>query len=171
MLDSGVKWLIWLLGNHDLWGDGSAVLAQMAKRHGTHKLVCHDWEARFIFEFPNGWKPAIFTAHNFKGYSMWNPLHGPMREGQMGEDADLYVCGDKHVSAQLSFENPAKGHFQHFLRVRGFKFMDDHARHLGLKEQSSGCSAITVFDPQSRSITAFLDPEEGARFLKMKRDG
>ena len=171
MLDSGVRWLIWLLGNHDQWGDGSAILAQMAKRHGTHKLICHDWEARFTLKFPNGWEPKIYTAHNFKGNSIWNPMHGPMREGQLGEDANLYVCGDKHTAAKFSFENAARGHFQHFMRVRGFKFMDDFARRLGLKEQSDGCSGISIFDPDNQSITTFLDIEEGAKFLTMKRSG
>lgn len=169
MLDSGVRWLIWLLGNHDLWGDGAAVLAQMMKRHGTHKLICHEWEARFTLKFPNGWEPKIFAAHNFKGNSIWNPMHGPMREGQMGEDSDLYVCGDKHVAAKFTFENVARGHFQHFMRVRGFKFMDDFARVRGFKEQREGCSGISVFDPEVRSITTFLNVEEGAQFLSMKR--
>lgn len=169
MLESGVRWLIWILGNHDAWGDGSAILAQMAKRLGTHKLVCHDWEARFKLLFPNGWEIRIYVAHNFKGTSIWNPMHGPMREGQLGEDADVYVCGDRHTSALFHFENVARGHSQYFMRVRGFKFMDDHARHGGFKEQSEGCSGVTVFDPEKRSVSAFLNVEEGVEFLKMKR--
>jgi hypothetical protein len=170
MLDSGVRWLLFILGNHDAWGDGSAILMQMAKRFGTHKLVCHDWEARFILEFPNGWEVKVYVAHNFKGNSIWNPMHGPMREGQLGEDADLYVCGDKHTSGLFSFENPSRGHIQNFLRVRGYKFMDDYARHNGCKEQSEGCSGVSVFDPANRSVTCFLNAEEGAVFLSMKRD-
>jgi len=169
MLDSGVIWLVFLLGNHDTWGDGSAILMQMAKRFGTHKLVLHDWEARFRLAFPNGWEPRIYTAHNFKGNSIWNPMHGPMREGQLGEEADLYVCGDKHTSGMMSFENPARGRVQTFMRVRGYKFLDDHARRLGFKEQAQGCAGLTVFDPQTTSISTFLDVEEGVSFLNMKR--
>ena len=171
MLDSGVKWLVYILGNHDIWGDGSAVLAQMAKRYGTHKLALHDWEARFTLKFPGGWDVLVYTAHNFKGSSIWNPMHGPMREGQIGELADLYVCGDKHTSGLFQFENAARGgQVQTFVRVRGYKFLDDYARHLGIKEQNQGCSAVTVLDPKAKSITTFLDSEEGVRFLNMKRE-
>lgn len=170
MLKGGVKWLVFLLGNHDAWGDGSAVLMQMAKRYGTaRKLVLHDWEARFRLQFPNGWEPRIYTAHNFKGNSIWNPMHGLIREGQIGEEADLYVCGDKHTSGEMGFENVARGRYQRFVRVRGFKFMDDYARRHGFKEQSQGCSALTIFDPAKQSISVFTDIEEGAEYLTYKR--
>jgi len=169
MLDSGVKWLIWLIGNHDAWGDGSEILAQMARRHGTHKLVCHDWEARFTLTFPNGWEPRVYASHDFKGHSMWNPLHGPMKEGQMGDDADLYVCGHKHNAAAYEFENTSRGHLQNFVRVRGYKFMDEYARRGGFKEQRGGCGAVTIFDPATKRVTVYLDTEEGADVLKAKR--
>lgn len=169
MLDSGVRWLIWLIGNHDEWGDGSEILAQMAKRHGTQKVICHDWEARFSLVFPGGWSPKIFASHDFKGHSQWNPLHGPMKEGQMGEEADLYVCGHKHNSAEFGFENVARGLYQRFVRVRGYKFFDEYARHGGFKEQKTGCGALTIFDPERRSISNFFDIDEGVEFLKLKR--
>lgn len=169
MLESGVKWLMWLLGNHDLWGDSAAVMSEMARQNGTHKLVMHDWEARFLLKFPGGWNVKIYVAHNFKGTSIYNVMHGPMREGLMGEDADLYVCGDKHVSGKFEFENPAKKKLQGFVRVRGYKFFDDHTRHLGFKEQTQGCAAITVFDPRDRSIETFLDLKKGAEFLQTLR--
>jgi hypothetical protein len=169
MLDSGVVWLVWILGNHDAWGDGSAVLTQMAQRHGTQKLVLHDWEIRFSLAFPNGWTPRVFAAHNFKGSSIWNPMHGPMREGQIGDDADLYICGDKHTAGDYGFENVARGHYQRFVRVRGFKFQDDYARRGGFKEQQEGCSAVTIFDPATRRTSVFMDVEEGAGFLAWKR--
>lgn len=171
MLESGVKWLVWILGNHDTWNDGAEILVQMGKRYGTKKLICHDWEARFCLEFKNGWSPRIFVAHNFKGVSMWNPAHGPMREGQMGEVADVYVCGDLHQSIDVGFENAARGVFQRFIRVRGFKFMDEHARRLGYKEQQEGCSAMVIFDPQRQTIQTFMDVEEGGRYLQWKRGG
>lgn len=151
------------------WGDGSAILGEMAKRFGTHRLVCHDWEARFSLEFPSGWKPLIYSAHNFKGNSIYNVMHGPMREGLMGEDADLYVCGDRHVSGEFAFENVARKRYQHFLRVRGFKFMDEFAMHHGYKEQATGCAAVTIFDPIKRTVSIKMDPEEGADFLTFKR--
>lgn len=164
MLDAGVDWLVWLMGNHDSWGDGAAILAQMAKR-GTKKIICHDWEARFRLVFPNGWEARVFAAHDFKGHSMWNPLHGPMKAGAMGPEADIYVCGHKHNWATFTYENAARGREQHFIRVRGYKFLDDYARRLGIIEQEGGCSMLTVFDPNRKSITTFSDVERGAEFL------
>lgn len=169
MLGSGVKWLLWLLGNHDLWSDGAAILQEMAKQHGTHRLMMHDWEARFRLVFPGGWEVLIYVAHNFKGTSIYNIMHGPMREGMMGEDADVYVCGDKHVSGSFCWENPARHRIQNFVRVRGYKFFDDHTRHLGFKEQSQGCAAVTIFDPRDKSIQTFLDLPKGVAFLNQLR--
>jgi len=169
MLDSGIHWLVWLIGNHDAWGDGAEVLAQMAKR-GTKKLVCHDWEARFCLTFPNGWAPRIFAAHDFKGHSQWNPLHGPMKAGQMGPEAEVYVCGHRHNWAAFIYENANRSREQHFIRVRGYKFLDDYARRLGIIEQESGCSILTVFDPSRESMTTFSDVERGVEFLNVLRN-
>lgn len=169
MLDSGVVWLVWILGNHDAFGDGSAILLEMAKRFGTHKLVLHDWEVRFSLEFPNGWSQRVYASHDFKGSSIYNPMHGPMREGLMGDDAHVYVCGHKHIAGKFSQENPARGHWQHFLRVRGYKYMDDFSRRHGFKEQRDGAAGVTVFDPETQAVSVFLNVEEGAAFLKMKR--
>lgn len=169
MLKAGIRWLVFLLGNHDQWGDGAEILAQMAKRYGTQKLVCHDWEARFRLVFPNGWEPRIYAAHDFPGSSQWNPLHGPMKEGQLGQAADLYVCGHKHNWATFTFENPGKGSIQSFIRVRGYKFLDDHARHLGKHEQETGCSILTIFDPRDQSIVSFENVAKGADYLAKLR--
>lgn len=169
MLESGVHWLVWLIGNHDAWGDGAEVLAQMGKSLGTQKVVCHDWEARFRLAFPSGWEPRIYAAHDFKGHSQWNPLHAPMKEGQMGQDADLYVCGHKHNWGCYTFENPGRMSDQTFIRVRGYKFLDEYARRIGKAEQQRGCAILTVFDPSDRSILDFENVEKGAAYLKMLR--
>lgn len=169
MFKSGVDWLVWLLGNHDQWGDGSEVLARMAKQFGTRRITCHDWEARFRLVFPNGWERRIYAAHDFPGHSQWNPLHGPMKEGMMGNRADLYVCGHKHNWATFSFENPGSGDRQHFIRVRGYKFMDDYARRIGKHEQHSGCAVLSVFDPHDETTLVFDDVEAGAGYLTFLR--
>lgn len=171
LLDSGIRWLLIIFGNHDNWGDGAAILTQMAQQHGTQKLLCHDWEARFQLVFGNGWAPRVFAAHDFPGNSQWNPLHGPMKEGQIGQAADLYVCGHKHNWAAFTYENPARGVVQTFLRVRGYKdgAMDEYARHLGKHAQKGGASILTVFDPRDRSILYFENVEKGADYLAKLR--
>lgn len=170
LLGSGIRWLVWLYGNHEQMGDGASVLGEMAKRFGTRKVVMHDWEARFSLSFGNGWEPRIFAAHNFAGHSQWNPLHGPMKEGQMGADADLYVCGHLHNWAVLKFENAARGGVvQTFIRTRGYKFLDDYARKLGKHEQQRGQSVLSVFNGERRTIETFEDVEAGADYLTWLR--
>jgi len=170
MLEAGLKWLVFLIGNHDAWGDGAGVLAQMAKRYGTQQLVCHDWEARFILEFPNAAQFRIHAAHNFKGHSQWNPMHGPMKAAMLGQEAHLLVCGDKHNWGVFRFENAERNLTQTLLRVRGYKFLDDHTRHLGIQEQQDGCSILTIFDPSNPgSVLAFDDIEQGAEYLTWLR--
>jgi hypothetical protein len=130
----------------------------------------HDWEARFSLAFPNGWAPRIFASHNFKGTSIWNPTHGLIREGKTGDEADLYICGHLHESAEQGFENVSRGRYQRFVRVRGYKFMDKYALHGGFKEQSIGSSCVVIFDPVNRSTMAYMDIAEGAEFLTWKRN-
>ncbi len=171
MLDSGVPWIVWIVGNHDKWGDGSAVLAQMAQRYGTQALVCHDWEVRFNLVFPNGAKFPVHAAHDFPGHSQWNPLHGPMKQGRFGRDACLLIAGHKHNWGVFRFENADKGIHQSFVRVRGYKFMDDYARQRGYPEQETGCAVITIFDPSKpeSGVLVFDDVEAGADYLTWLR--
>lgn len=173
MMDSGIKWLIWLLGNHDSWNDGAEIMAQMAKRHGTQKLVCHDWEVRFKLVFPNGATFKVNAAHDFKGHSMWNPLHGPMKAGKFGDGVHLYVCGHKHNWAVFQFENADMGMNQMFIRVRGYKYLDEYARRLGITEQQRGASIMTIFDPDkdpnAGGITVYEDIAAGAEYLTWLR--
>jgi len=173
LLESGVKWLIWLLGNHDDWNDGATILREMVKRYGTHKIVCHDWEARFVLEFPNKTQSKIWAAHDFAGHSQWNPNHGPMKAARWGPDVDLLVCGHKHNWMISHLELADKGTMPLLVRTRGFKFMDDYARRIGKTEQEEGCGILTIFNPHSSTrsgrITAFADVESGADYLKWLR--
>lgn len=173
MLDSGVTWLIWLLGNHDQWGDGSAILAEIAKRHGTQKVVMHDWEARFQLQFPNGEPIKVWAAHDFPGDSMWNPLHGPVKAARFGLDIDLLVCGHKHNWGISHWELGEKGTTPLMIRTRGYKFNDDYARRIGKIEQEEGAGILTIFNPMSSTragrVQAFADVELGADFLKWLR--
>lgn len=169
MLDSGVKWLVWLLGNHDVWGDGAAVLTQMAKRFGTQKIVCHDWEARFCLTFPNGKSFRVWASHDFPGHSQWNELHGPMKAAKMDDDAHLYVCGHKHNWRQDKGENASRGTIQTIARARGYKFLDDHARKFRANEQQTGHGVMAIFDPRYDDVMVDQNIERGAEYLTFLR--
>lgn len=173
MLDSGIRWLVFLLGNHDQWGDGATILNQMAKRYGTHKLVLHDWEARFRLVFPNKTEVRIWAAHDFPGFSQWHNLHGPIKSAKMGPEADLLVCGHKHCWAIHKEELPGRDLCPTLIRVRGYKFNDDYARRIGALEQQFGSAILTIFNPHSAAIvdriTPFTDLEAGVDYLQWMR--
>ncbi len=176
MHDCGITWLAWLLGNHDAWNDGAEVLAQMAAKRGTKRIVTHDWEARFVLEFPNGMRFKVFAAHDFPGHSMYHPMHGPLKASRFGaDDIDLFVAGHKHTWGIQQTELAEKGRTAPLLlRVRGYKFFDDYARHLGLPEQQEGQSCLVVINPDALTLTGrampFFDIEQGIKFLKHLRE-
>lgn len=172
MLESGIKWLIWLIGNHDAWGDGAEILAMMAAKHKTQKIVTHDWEARFVLQFKNGAEVRVNAAHDFAGNSMWNPLHGAVKAAKQGDRIDLLVCGHKHNWAISQWEMASQQTVPTMIRVKGFKTYDDYAMRLGHYEQKEGGAILTIIDPtkpQSGRVTAFVDVDAGAEYLKWLR--
>lgn len=173
MLNSGIQWALWLLGNHDTWGDGADILALMAAKHKTQKIVCHDWEARFVLQFKNGCEIRVNAAHDFPGQSMWNPLHGTVKAAKFGDRIDLLVCGHKHNWAISQWEMAAQGNIPLMIRVKGFKTYDNYAQRLGHYEQKEGAAILTVIDPNATSkagrVQAFADVEAGVDFLKWLR--
>lgn len=173
LLDSGIKWLLWLIGNHDQWGDGAEILAMMAAKHKTQKIVTHDWEARFVLQFKNGAEFRINAAHDFAGNSMWNPLHGTVKAAKFGDKTDLLVCGHLHNWAISQWEMAEKGTIPVMIRVKGYKTNDDYARKLGHHEQKEGAAILTIIDPrattQAGRVTAYADVENGVEYLKWLR--
>lgn len=173
LLKSGVRWLVWLYGNHEHMGDGMHVLAEMAKRYGTKRIAMHDWEARFVLQTPNGTEFRVNCAHNFPGNSMWNPNHGPVKAAKFGDRIDLLVCGHTHNWAISHWELPEQGVSPLMIRTRGYKHMDDYARRLGHGDQDDGQSILVVFDPgalsRSGRLIPFVDIEKGAEYLSWLR--
>jgi len=173
LLHSGIRWIVWLYGNHEHMGDGAYILSEMAKRLGTQKIVMHDWEARFVLQFPKGESFKIFAAHDFPGNSMWNPLHGPVRSARFGGSMDLLVCGHRHNWGISQWELAEQDSIPLMIRVRGYKYLDDYARRLGKTEQEEGQSILTIFNPQSKTkagrLQAFVDLEFGCDVLRFLR--
>lgn len=171
LLDSGIRWLVYLLGNHDR--DEEAIFGLMAKRFGTKQIVMHDWEARFVLRFPGGQDVRVYAAHDFPGNSMWNPLHGPVKAAMFGNNIDILVCGHKHHWAVSQWELPEQDSTPLMLRVRGYKHFDDFAKRIGKIEQKEGASILAVINPGARSVAGrvvpFVDVAEGADYLTWLR--
>ena len=148
LAESGVTWVAWLLGNHDSFGDGAAVLEGLnATRIAMRKekfpgMGVSEWQARFNLVFPNKKKCRIWASHDFPGHSMWNSLHGPLKAAHMKEEAELYICGHKHNWALHQEESAARGFVYWLARAKGYKDIDEHSMKMGHDDQTTG-AAIT----------------------------
>ena len=168
--DSGVKWLVWLDGNHDTMGSG---FTDYMRAINGSIVPMIDWRARFRLVFPNGKECRWDAAHNHKGHSMWNELHGQERAAYMDEDADIYVAGHHHTWATKRKEMP-NGAIANLARVRGYKWIDDHADRHGFNSQQNGASIMFVIRPKAKSAVEFVrmfeDIEDGCEYLKIIRE-
>lgn len=167
---SGMPWFMWLHGNHDMW-DGPVGAAWFEAKK-PHYVSMEDWQAKFTLVSPNGHELRVWAAHNFKGNSIWNNMHGLERAAQMQDWAQLYVAGHHHDVGLRQGENPHRNFCYWLARARGYKFIDHYADLHGFGHHQHGASVLAVIDPAAdkpNAVQCFLDPFEGAEFLKWKR--
>ena len=148
-----IKPLVIIKGNHDLWSASKGVKDPLDFiSQGT---VCEEWQARFQLKFPNNRIVKIHAAHNFKGDSIYNPNHGPMREELFsGSIADIYAAGDKHNWIISRYENARVNKCPVMFRARGYKYIDQYAEHLGYEPQRYGASVTCIIQPDKEGPTA-----------------
>lgn len=166
--DSGIDWLIMLTGNHDSWNDDARYLKSVCKN------ICPmvDWRAQINLVFKNGREVKIDAAHDHKGHSQWNALHGQQKASSMGGSADLYIAGHRHNWALAQNECPETGRVYHLARARGYKHIDQYAVTCGFGNQAHGSSIVTIIDPKASPLNlvrCFSDVREGAEYLKFLR--
>lgn len=169
LTEAGIRWLAWLLGNHDGWNDGIAVLRAMNVR----RIPMLDWQAQFQLVFPNDWACRIWASHNFPGHSMWNTLHGPQRAAHVKDWAHIFVCGHHHNWALHQEESASRDFVYWLARCRGYKFLDDYADKNGHQSQKFGATILAVIDPRAtvevNRVHCFADLEHGADYLQFLR--
>ena len=167
--DAGIKWLVWLMGNHDMWGEFSEIL----RGYNIKRIPMADWQAQFKLVFPNGRECKIWAAHDFKGNSMWNSLHGPQKAAHMKEQAHIYACGHTHNWAMHHEESASREFTYWLIRSRGYKFIDTYSDLLGHFPQKEGATITAVIDPHADSMAGFIqcfaDMDAAADYLTWKR--
>lgn len=168
--ESGVSWLVWLMGNHDLWGDFSEVL----RGYNIKKIPMEDWQAQFKLVFPNGRECKIWASHNFRGHSLWNSLHGPQKAAHTKAQADIYAAGHTHNWALHQEESASKRFVYWLARSRGYKFVDEYADRLGHQPQKEGATVCAIIDPHADTMAGFVqcfaDLEKAASYLEWLRN-
>lgn len=164
-----VDWDYIILGNHDHWNQGGHLFREFSA--GAHVLAFADHEARIEYQMPSGENFRLDIRHDFKGHSMWNNVHGPMKRAKIRPWADLYVCGHKHTWGVHVDEQETRGPVW-ALRVRGYKRNDEYAEAKDFTEDLYGCSLTTVIDPDAHPgdrCKVFHDVEFAADYLAFLR--
>jgi hypothetical protein len=167
----GAPWDAHLIGNHCAWAEEefAALLKGWAAVTGAK---VHEWEAEIIYQWDDG-QFIVNVAHDFKGHSQFNPVHGHIKRALEDGRADLYVAGHRHNAAQAGVENGWRKRRYEFLRVMGYKVADDYAKTKQFPQQTEGHSAIAVIDPFATTLEGrcrtFLNLEEGVEHLEALR--
>lgn len=162
----GVRWALWLLGNHDVWETGFRIFERM----NVQKILMRDWDAKVRLVTPNG-GCRLWARHDFKGSSIYNELHGLRRAATFSANADIYAAFHRHTWGTASGEGEDGKRFC-LVRARGYKMGDDYAVKNGFTEQVNGQSVVTVIQPRQGAaplVYAFDDVETGADFLTFLR--
>lgn len=170
-----VPWLVIVAGNHDMWssshGSGDP-LDWMARGHA----VKEDWLAQFEVAAPDGHVVRVDARHDFKGSSIYNPVHGLMRAQKFGDgSADILAAGHQHHAEIYCGQDPGKSTKPFWLvRARGYKHIDAFADQHQYESQASwhGSTVGIVVDPSrpiGAQIHAYTDLAEAADILQFKR--
>lgn len=169
--DSGVDWSALILGNHDHKQEALTHLLEEWARQNQSRF--YDWLVRVTYQWDGG-QYSVLAAHDFKGHSIHNPLHGLMRRAQEDGTDDLYVAAHRHTSAKAGNENGFRNRRYNFMRVRGYKDWDDYAHTRGFPQQDEGRTGVAIINPQSPTNDSrsrlFFDVAEAVEYLEMLRN-
>lgn len=167
---SGVTWLLWLLGNHDDWND----YGKLIKRYARNICPVEDWRARFRLVFPNGREAKIDAAHDHKGHSQYNLLHGQKRVTLFEEMAHIVIGAHRHCWQLTKGQCEHTGFVYWLARAAGYKQIESgqFALRGQFGEQTTGQMIFAVFrpdQPDTSWITCYDNIDDGIRALEVAR--
>jgi hypothetical protein len=166
-----VPWLYLIGGNHDAWS-GSGDPLQWITRDQAGVFDYHG--VRLNLRFPNDKTVRVNARHDFRGHSMWNTVHGPMKAAKMGWRDHILTCGHLHTSGYGFDRDPSTGLISHAIRLAGYKRHDNYAKEGGLPDQNVAPAAVTIIRPDREDddiglVTVIHDVELAAQTLTMLR--
>lgn len=164
MNESGVRWLGFVVGNHDTWNNGQELLEALNK----NKFIMEEWELKVNLKFPTGLEVPIWLSHDFKGKSAFNKVHGLVKAARERHKAKILAAGHTHEFGYYTEEMPDSDHVYHAIRSRGYKIVDSHAIINGYPTAKYGQTMCAVINPKATSaideITIFADVEKALRY-------
>jgi hypothetical protein len=168
-----VPWLIIIKGNHDLWSSsyGQGDPLDWMSRGAA---LLEDWQAKFEVATPDGHVTRIWAAHDFKGTSIYNPIHGPMRAQKFSAgEADVYCAGHQHHWELFCGEDALKSSRPYWIaRARGYKSLDEHADRHQFGTQRHGSTIGIVVDPSRdgpAALHCYADLAEAVEVMQWRR--
>jgi hypothetical protein len=166
--ETGANWIVWILGNHDLWDGGAGFFKRLCK--GIVPML--EWKAQFEIAHRSGSKVRLDCSHGRKGNSIWNETHGTLRDAKLGDTADIYLTAHTHNFGIQRIEIPQRRMRSWLVQTRGYKEMDEYSRDHGFSEYTAGAAVLFIVDPRrDRDCVThcFEDPEQGAEYLAFLR--
>lgn len=162
-------WIFRNIGNHDFWNEGDVLIGLF----GGDAYYIAEWESRIELR-AGGLRYKIHAGHNFKGTSIYNPTHGPLRASLFsGGNANLYLAGHLHEFGTQAIEIAETRKLVHVARARGYKRGGRYEKMGGWPSGQVGSSLFIMIDPladtEAGMTTIFNDPLQGARVLNALR--
>lgn len=159
-------------GNHDRWEKGMDLLRFVVKQDLNGPLQAHG--VRMNLAWPSGEALRMHARHDFPGKSQYSDTHGMKREVLFGFRDHLLACGHIHTDEQRMEPSVDEDDAHLFVRVSGYKRIDDFAKENGHRRRRLGRGGVSVIlDPKHRTpaerMKPYWDVEEAADILTFKR--
>lgn len=150
----GIKWFlkennlkipVLLAGNHDVWNEGFRILKEIV---GSTSLLS-DWSARFKLVCPNGREVLIDAAHDHKGHSIYNAMHGQKRAALFGRKAHAFIGAHRHTPGYTKDWWGDEKVTCWYIRAGSYKWFDQHAVNNGFPNYQDAPAIALIIDPDS----------------------
>jgi hypothetical protein len=170
--EAGLSIPVALAGNHDSWNMGIKILSGIVPA----ETVLLDWRAQFAIVLPNGREVLIDAAHDHKGSSIYNALHGQKRAAMTGVKAHAFIGAHRHTPGFMKDWHPEEQAVCWYIRPGSYKWFDQHAVTNGFANYQDAPAMAMIIDPDTENhnpIIQVTDDMELALdvldFLKKKR--
>lgn len=119
-----------VLGNHDLWNQGTGhFLKDFFRQRG---MLLRRSGGRFAIDTGEGEPITIAMRHIWQGNSMYSEAHALKRHAMQGVCNDDALCGFHFHKGELrSHVRPSDGRVSKLVQVSSFKEYDDYANDRG----------------------------------------
>lgn len=172
--EAGLQIPVALMGNHEVWNSGGDILSRIVPA----ETMLMDWQAQFSLAMPNGREVLIDAAHNHKGTSIYNALHGQKRAALFGRKAHAFISAHIHTPAFAKDWWPEDKTVAWYIRPGSYKWFDQHAVNYGFPNYQDAPAIAMLIDPDTPHNNPIIQVTDDMEFaldmlahLKRKKAG